>query len=559
MGTKGAPPGTLRAEMRCNREAGLVSGRCDGNINSPFVFMGLFGYYKRQMRFSILIFATMIAALAPRVLLAQVVINEVLFDPLGSDTGAEWIEIYNSDDAPADLSGWQLYPDGAGYFIFPDGFKLGAQSFATIHLRTGGDDSGSDLYHANAAGNMGNSSGSAALFAPGERGQDTIKAFLRYQKPGSSERKTWETAAADAGLWVRDAFFDISAAKEGNSIGLAADGVSAGSKNDWRVFAVPTEGLTNTATVPDAVAVVSPGVSSHATTPLYLIPRLDVLIVSRTTAIAGAPHHFEGKAFGTENKPVTGDARYVWSFGDGGVAEGKNLYHTFHFPGSYRISLDIITGAAAGSAFFDVEIRENLIRISEILTGPNGFVELSNASGETVDIGGWLIEDSAGRHFTVPANTMLRPRSFATFANETLGLSFSDSKEIVLRYGNSREAGRALVLDQSGAEASAWDGKEWKLAPPSPGAQNQASAISQASQIDESPQERTEALVASVLPSVADEIVAEVKAASGTQDVGKSQDAGQGKNTAYVFLLSAAGFGLLGGLGIAVIRRRLLH
>ena len=29
-------------------------------------------------------------------IVAQVVINEVLYDPTGSDTGNEWIELYNS-------------------------------------------------------------------------------------------------------------------------------------------------------------------------------------------------------------------------------------------------------------------------------------------------------------------------------------------------------------------------------------------------------------------------------------------------------------------------------
>ena len=49
---------------------------------------------------------------------AGVVINEVLFNPIGNDPGQEWIEVFNASDSVQNLNGWQLYPDGIGYFSF---------------------------------------------------------------------------------------------------------------------------------------------------------------------------------------------------------------------------------------------------------------------------------------------------------------------------------------------------------------------------------------------------------------------------------------------------------
>src|SRR3989344_2573983 len=92
-----------------------------------------------------------------------VVLSTIMFNPSGDDSvggaGKEWIEIYNGSDAAVDLSGWQLYPDGIGYYSFPNGFSLGAKHAAMIHLRASGEDSSEDLYFSIATGNMGNTSG----------------------------------------------------------------------------------------------------------------------------------------------------------------------------------------------------------------------------------------------------------------------------------------------------------------------------------------------------------------------------------------------------------------
>lgn len=44
-----------------------------------------------------------------------VVINEVLYDPIGADLGYEWIEIHNTSDLPIDLSGWKIQAGGTSF------------------------------------------------------------------------------------------------------------------------------------------------------------------------------------------------------------------------------------------------------------------------------------------------------------------------------------------------------------------------------------------------------------------------------------------------------------
>ena len=59
-----------------------------------------------------------------------VVINEVHHDASPKTQRAEFVELYNSDDTNADLSGWQL--EGVGGFTFPPGTVLAPKRFLVI-------------------------------------------------------------------------------------------------------------------------------------------------------------------------------------------------------------------------------------------------------------------------------------------------------------------------------------------------------------------------------------------------------------------------------------------
>ncbi|HOW25205.1 MAG TPA: lamin tail domain-containing protein [Bacteroidales bacterium] len=70
----------------------------------------------------------------PAVVTAQkVVINEIMYHPseeLGADSVFEYIELYNSDTAGFDLSGWS-FTEGISY-VFPQGISLGKEEYLVI-------------------------------------------------------------------------------------------------------------------------------------------------------------------------------------------------------------------------------------------------------------------------------------------------------------------------------------------------------------------------------------------------------------------------------------------
>lgn len=393
-------------------------------------------------------------ALTPLLAYASIAINEVLFNPSGNnDRGLELIEIYNSGNSEEDLSGWQVYPDGIGYFLFPGGFKLDPKSFVTLHLRAIGANSQKDLYFSESiASNMGNTSGSAAIFSGAPRGKSTIKSFVQWGRAG----ETWESDAEEAGLWAKGTYIDIANLVEGNSIGLVQDGVGA-SASSWKIFNSPSIGLSNgqSGGVQSQVNVVnSPQNQSGAqslqqqSAPYQQSnwPVIKVFAGVDKTVAVGSLTEFSGSALGFQNEPLE-NARFWWNFGDGASQEGKIISHIFQTPGNYTIGLHVSSGGFSASDYLSVSVVQNQIAISSVLVGKDGYIKINNPFGEEVDIGQWFFEDATGMIFVIPSKTKIGGKAEIAFSNALTGLLKDKfSLPVSMRY-----PGGSLALKWSGS------------------------------------------------------------------------------------------------------------
>lgn len=376
---------------------------------------------------------------------ASVFINEVLFDPEGSDTGLEWVELYNDGSHSVDLSGWQLYPDGIGYYTFGSGAAIGGGQYLVINLRTSGTDSTSVLYHSSATGNAGNSSGSFALFSGEPRGKDTIKSFVRYHKPGSTEKKTWESSAAEAGIWTAGNYVDISSFSEGKSISYLESAWGSGA---------PTKGSGALGSAAGATAADSEAASttSSFSVPQFIqVPRLQLDVAVHPNAVAGASHRFQARAFAENGKLVDSKyIRFLWNFGDGTVSEGPALTHTYRFPGIYSISVNANTDAALGTFYTDLSVGENSLEVLEVKPGEEGYVKIFNDSSVPLDLTGWIVADGKGNSFTIPLDTKVKSERALILPNETTGLD-PESSSLKVYYPNMRLAAAQTASSPSEA------------------------------------------------------------------------------------------------------------
>ena len=168
---------------------------------------------------------------------SNMILAEVLFDPLGADLGSETIAIRNTRTDHIDLAGWQVVDEQKNpVFIFDEGYVIDSFSTVYIHLYPGldswsetSDRTIKEVYligpeynqEANRVdGLLSNERGSLALYS-GDPTETNIVDYVRWG--GESRSMSGATLDAfSAGLWRPSEFVDISDSAEGQAIGTTS-------------------------------------------------------------------------------------------------------------------------------------------------------------------------------------------------------------------------------------------------------------------------------------------------------------------------------------------------
>lgn len=332
---------------------------------------------------------------------AQVVINEIQISPIGE----RFIELYNSSSSDVDLTGWYLQRKTAT-----------GSSFGSLVTSTFLKDK---IIKAN------------GYF------------LISRQRDGSDVVVDSLTLTESNTIRMRDSKGEDIDQVE---LGVVPDGKSYQkiSTNEW-VSAVPTPGVVNSGVAElsgnETASISSPttanatgsavGVSTFPTEPQIFA---DAGVSARTIS-AGATVPFTGRAFGLKKEPIE-NARMIWSFGDGGIAEGTSVAHTYHYPGDYIAVLDIASGYYSASDRVAVHVVVPLLILRSGGDTTRSFISIENRGSDEVDLSLWQIE-SAGIFFIIPKNTILGARKTLTFASEITGLSSSQGSVVALRFPNS--------------------------------------------------------------------------------------------------------------------------
>jgi len=171
--------------------------------------------------------------------------------------------------------------------------------------------------------------------------------------------------------------------------------------------------------------------------------------LSSKTLITGAQFFIGGEGYGLEKKPLS-NARFVWNFGDGTVAQGRSVAYTYRNPGEYVIVLDISSGKFSGTAREVVSVIESPLDIRVEKVGFDGSVTIKNNSNFEFDLSGWFIE-SGDYKFIIPLHTILLPQKSLSFHGEVVGLPVL--QHVSLLYPNGRIASTGF-LKQAVVQAS---------------------------------------------------------------------------------------------------------
>ncbi len=166
------------------------------------------------------------------VLYSNIVINELYYDPIGSDSGFEWIELYNPTEESINLKGWKIEKAGSEFtlcYLFKDNIIIHSRDFLLI-----GEDkvSSADIITELSFQNGGSSTDGVRIVSPQGDYTDTIL----YDSP--NENNLFD----DTGTIGTDFAPDVSS---GHSLARIQDGVDTNSSSDWFDCEQPTPGDTN--------------------------------------------------------------------------------------------------------------------------------------------------------------------------------------------------------------------------------------------------------------------------------------------------------------------------
>lgn len=365
-------------------------------------------------------FFCLLFLLFPYIGYAEVVINEIAW--MGSTASAqdEWIELFNTGADAVDLSGWKLIAVDGVPSITLSG-SIDREGFFLIE-RTDDDsvlDVSADLIAPFGAG-LANTGETLVLKNGSGTEVDRVEGGENWESVGGSNTTKQTAQRQSDGTWGTAE--PTPRAENGLAIDPGDD--SSGET-----------GTTNsTRYKPPANAYVQ---------------RVFVYAGQDHDVVVGADTHYEAFAVDELGDNIR-NGTFVWSFGDGGTAEGKVVYHAYRVPGTYIVVVRFRGHEQEWRETITITAHESHQHIGRIVYGTDGYVEIVNDDPAELDISGWRLQRGSqpfsqrksGKQFVFPQDTYIASQSSIAVPQSTLNFALDEEKDTLLLYPDGRLASR---------------------------------------------------------------------------------------------------------------------
>ena len=346
--------------------------------------------------------------------LNALVINEVMSNPVGDDSGREWVEIYNDTESDVDMATLTISIKGGSFIpVTPV--------------------SGATIIKARGYGIIGSTVSGTTKF---------MQDYSIYSGPlFRSSISLVNTGVTSIELKLQGTIVDTLAsytpAKEGSTYSLIQGIFVTGTPTPGEENKTPSteEETPSTVTQTGSQSLIAQASPPMADITLYL--PADKIVV------AGAPALFS--VFSTTRAGKMIDAMtYTWAFGDGGQGSGSTTLYRYLYPGRYVAQVEGTNGAIAGTGRMMVRVVSPDITLTPVRVGKYGsYIDIINQNNYDLDISLWKITLD-GVPFSFPKNTLLIP-GVTRFPGSALGFAsttISSSTVIKLLLQNMDEVTR---------------------------------------------------------------------------------------------------------------------
>lgn len=175
-----------------------------------------------------------------------------------------------------------------------------------------------------------------------------------------------------------------------------------------------------------------------------LPPPITARIAGDTHTSAGAGTVYQGSAYDTQGEPLTTNVRYMWNFGDGALAEGGRVMHTYRYPGTYLLTLSV------AYSYMTASVREVVAVVApavELIAQGDGSLTIFNHAAGDLDVGLWSLVDGTSAPFGIPEGTVVLAGQGLRFAADVTHLPGSPNARLL--YPNTTQAASAKVAADS--------------------------------------------------------------------------------------------------------------
>ncbi len=360
--------------------------------------------------------------LFPQVAWGTLWITEIHYNPTGTDSGYEWIEVWNDTDEIVDLENYTFREGGVNHGLkaFQGGTEIAEHEYAVIADKPNNFLEKHPKYQGVIIDSSFSLSNSGELLEITD--SDGNVHFSMTYDPASGG----DGNGASIGL-IEDIWQEVAASPGSRNIMFATSSTETESSEIDTDVELPKQ---------TTVAVdFSPATYIEIKNPHYKEKTIKVDAGGDRVVMAGVAYWFHSQVYGLEGVEIQ-DPEVRWNWGDGNTGSGAVDVHTYHYPGTYTLSASakVINYSARDRALVTV-IEPSLVLDMHSHRGEH-LVSLHNTSPYHLELSGYVLAQT-NHTFTFPPDSFIAPGQELVISEEALGFVWNLTEEVHLQDGNN--------------------------------------------------------------------------------------------------------------------------